>query len=47
MAKNEDLRREFNEIIDHNMTEDEFERRWAEMIIKYNVGDNAHLADVL
>jgi hypothetical protein len=46
MAKNEDLRREFNEIIDHIMTKDEFERRWAEMIIKYNVGDNTHLKDV-
>jgi hypothetical protein len=46
MSNHEDLRLEFNEIIDHSMTIEEFEARWAEMLLKHNVGDNTHLMDL-
>ena len=46
MAKNEPLRLELNDTIDHSMTVDEFETRWADMILKYNVADNQHLEDL-
>jgi hypothetical protein len=28
------------------MTVSEFETRWAEMVLKYNVADNTHLQDL-
>nr|XP_051191007.1 protein FAR1-RELATED SEQUENCE 1-like [Lolium perenne] len=46
MAKNEPLRLEFNATIDYSMTVEEFETRWAEMILKHNVADNTHLQDI-
>jgi hypothetical protein len=46
MAQNEPLRLEFNATIDHSMTVEEFESRWADMILKYNVADNKHLQDL-
>ena len=46
MSKHEELRRDLNETIDHSMTVDEFETRWAAMILKHNVGDNTHLQDL-
>jgi hypothetical protein len=46
MAKNEPLRLEFNATIDYSMTVSEFETRWAEMVLKYNVADNTHLQDL-
>jgi hypothetical protein len=46
MSKNEPLRVELNDTIDHSMTPDEFENRWAEMVLKYNVSDNKHLQDL-
>ncbi|KAK1667292.1 hypothetical protein QYE76_055451 [Lolium multiflorum] len=46
MAKNEPLRLEFNATIDYSMTVEEFETRWAEMILKHNVADNKHLQDL-
>ncbi|KAM0854057.1 hypothetical protein ACQ4PT_050673 [Festuca glaucescens] len=45
-AKNESLRLELNETIDYSVTVDEFETRWAEMLLKHNVADNTHLADL-
>jgi 3-methyladenine DNA glycosylase AlkC len=46
MSRNEDLRPEFNDIIDNSMTVHEFETRWVEMILKYNVANNTHLSDL-
>ncbi|KAK1573101.1 hypothetical protein QYE76_008312 [Lolium multiflorum] len=46
MAKNEPLRLEFNATIDYSMTVEEFETRWAEMVLKHNVADNTHLQDL-
>ena len=46
LSKHEELRRELNETIDHSMTVEEFEMRWAEMILRHNVGDNTHLRDL-
>jgi hypothetical protein len=46
MAQNEPLRLEFNATIDHSMTVEEFESRWEDMIMKYNVADNKHLQDL-
>ncbi|KAK1693506.1 hypothetical protein QYE76_010203 [Lolium multiflorum] len=44
MAKHEELRREFNEIVDYNLTPVEFENRWGEMIERHGVSDNTDLA---
>ena len=46
LSKNDDLRKELNEIIDFSMSVEEFESRWAEMIEKHNVADNTHLSDL-
>ncbi|KAM0823600.1 hypothetical protein ACQ4PT_070767 [Festuca glaucescens] len=46
LSKHEDLRKELNEIIDYSMSVEEFEMRWAEMIVKHNVADNTHLSDL-
>ena len=46
LSKNEELRKELNEIIDYSMSVEEFESRWAEMIAKHNVADNTHLSDL-
>jgi hypothetical protein len=46
MSKNEPLRLEFNEIIYYSMTVVEFETRWAEMLVMFNVSDNTHLHDL-
>lgn len=46
MAKHEDLRSEFNELVDYSLTPAEFERGWAEMIERHGVGDNTHLQDL-
>ncbi|XP_051221820.1 protein FAR1-RELATED SEQUENCE 5-like [Lolium perenne] len=45
-AKREDLRRDFNDVIDYSVTEEEFETRWAEMIQKHDVVDNDHFKDI-
>src|SRR3954470_142085 len=34
MSKREDLQKEFNDCIDHDMTVAEFETRWAEMLVR-------------
>ncbi|XP_071676991.1 protein FAR1-RELATED SEQUENCE 5-like [Lolium perenne] len=44
MAKHEELRREFNEIVDYSLTPVEFENRWGEMIERHGVSDNTDLA---
>jgi hypothetical protein len=46
MSKYEDLLLDFNEIIDYSMLIEEFETRWAGMIMKHNVADNTHLSDL-
>jgi hypothetical protein len=46
LSKHEDLRQELNEVIDYSMSIEEFEMRWAEMIMKHNVSDNTHLSDL-
>ena len=46
VAKREDLRLEFNDVIDYSLTVEEFEQRWAEMLQKHDVADNAHLQDL-
>ncbi|KAM0907816.1 hypothetical protein ACQ4PT_015881 [Festuca glaucescens] len=35
VAKREDLRLEFNDVIDYSMTAEEFEQRWADMVERY------------
>jgi hypothetical protein len=40
IAKREDLRKDFNEIIDYSLTVEEFETKWAEMLVKHNIVDN-------
>ena len=46
IAKHEQLRLEFNDVIDHSLTVEEFERRWAEMVLKHDVANNAHFLDL-
>ncbi|KAM0871245.1 hypothetical protein ACQ4PT_039493 [Festuca glaucescens] len=46
VAKNEDLRREFNEVIDYSVTVEEFEINWAEMLVKHDLVDNPHFLDI-
>ena len=46
IAKREQLRLEFNDVIDHSLIVDEFETRWAEMVLKHDVADNAHFLDI-
>nr|XP_051221874.1 protein FAR1-RELATED SEQUENCE 5-like [Lolium perenne] len=46
LSKHEELRQELNAIIDYNMSIEEFESRWAEMIFKHGVADNTHLCDL-
>ncbi|KAM0871608.1 hypothetical protein ACQ4PT_039272 [Festuca glaucescens] len=46
IAKNEELRKDFNEIVDYSLTPAEFEARWAEMIVKHDVSQNKHLTDL-
>nr|XP_051201596.1 protein FAR1-RELATED SEQUENCE 5-like [Lolium perenne] len=46
LSKHEELRTELNEIIDYNMSVEEFETRWAQMITKHNVVDNPHIYDL-
>ncbi|XP_051222102.1 protein FAR1-RELATED SEQUENCE 5-like [Lolium perenne] len=46
LSKHEDLRQELNEVIDYSMSIEEFEMRWAEMILKHKVSDNTHLSDL-
>jgi hypothetical protein len=46
LSKHEELRQELNAIIDYNMSIEEFESRWAEMIVQHDVADNTHLSDL-
>ncbi|KAM0924560.1 hypothetical protein ACQ4PT_004550 [Festuca glaucescens] len=46
IAKHEELRKDFNEIVDYSLTPAEFEARWAEMIVKHDVSQNKHLMDL-
>ena len=46
ISKHEQLRLEFNEIIDHSLTVEEFEQAWAEMVQKHGVADNKHFLDL-
>jgi hypothetical protein len=46
VAKHEDLRLEFNDIIDYSLTPVEFEEKWAQMLERHNVADNTHLLDL-
>ncbi|KAM0872889.1 hypothetical protein ACQ4PT_038438 [Festuca glaucescens] len=46
IAKHEELRKDFNEIVDCSLTPAEFEARWAEMIQKHNVAQNKHMTDL-
>ena len=46
ISKHEQLRCEFNEIIDHSLTVEEFEQAWAAMIQKHAVADNKHFLDL-
>jgi hypothetical protein len=46
IAKRDDLRRDFNELIDYSVSVEEFEMKWAEMLVKHDVVDNQHLQDV-
>jgi hypothetical protein len=40
IAKREDLRKDFNEIIDYSLTVEDFETKWAEMLVKHDIVDN-------
>ncbi|KAM0839527.1 hypothetical protein ACQ4PT_060258 [Festuca glaucescens] len=46
IAKHEELRKDFNEIVDCSLTPAEFETRWVEMIQKHDVAHNKHLTDL-
>ena len=46
ISKHEQLRLEFNEIIDHSLTIEEFEQAWAEMVQKHGVAGNKHFLDL-
>lgn len=45
-SKREDLRRDFNGVIDYSVTEGEFKARWSEMMHKHDVVDNEHFKDI-
>ncbi|CAM0909987.1 unnamed protein product [Alopecurus aequalis] len=46
VSKHEQLRRDFNEIVDYSLSKEEFEGRWAEMVHKHGIADNKHFADL-
>jgi hypothetical protein len=46
IAKREDLRRDFNEVIDCSLSIEEFETKWAKMLVKHDIVDNTHFMDV-
>ncbi|KAK1678193.1 hypothetical protein QYE76_039041 [Lolium multiflorum] len=46
VARREDLRLEFNDVIDYSMTPEEFEQRWANMVETHGVADNTHFLDL-
>nr|XP_051202161.1 protein FAR-RED IMPAIRED RESPONSE 1-like [Lolium perenne] len=46
VAQREDLRLEFNDVIDYSMTPEEFEQRWANMVETHGVADNTHFLDL-
>ncbi|KAM0831333.1 hypothetical protein ACQ4PT_065626 [Festuca glaucescens] len=45
-TKREDLRRDFNEVIDCSLTIEEFETRWDEMLVKHDVLEHPHFLAV-
>ncbi|CAM0910918.1 unnamed protein product [Alopecurus aequalis] len=45
-SKHEQLRLDFNDIVDHSLSKEEFEQRWAKMITKHGIADNKHFADL-
>ncbi|CAM0955547.1 unnamed protein product [Alopecurus aequalis] len=46
IAKNEQLRLDFNEVIDFSLSTEEFEINWAEMVLKHGVADNKVFEDI-
>ena len=46
ISKHEQLWLEFNEIIDHSLTVEEFEQAWAAMVQNHGVADNKHFLDL-
>jgi hypothetical protein len=46
IAKRDDLRKDFNEIIDYSLTVEEFETKWAEMLVKLDIVDNDNFFSV-
>nr|XP_051196586.1 protein FAR1-RELATED SEQUENCE 5-like [Lolium perenne] len=46
VAQREDLRLEFNDVIDYSMTPEEFEQRWVNMVETHGVADNTHFLDL-
>ncbi|KAM0828982.1 hypothetical protein ACQ4PT_067178 [Festuca glaucescens] len=46
VAKREDLRLEFKDVIDYSMTPEEFEQRWENMVERHAVADNTHFLDL-
>jgi hypothetical protein len=46
IAKREDLRKDFNEIIDYSLTVEEFETKWGEMLVKHDIVDNDNFFSV-
>lgn len=45
-SKNAALRKDFNDVIDFSVTPEEFETKWAEMLVKHDIVDNANFLDV-
>ncbi|CAM0883369.1 unnamed protein product [Alopecurus aequalis] len=46
IAKHEQLRLDFNEVIDFGLSREEFEMNWAEMVLKHGIADNTVFQDV-
>jgi hypothetical protein len=46
ISKMDELRKEFNELIDYSVTVEEFETNWAATVVKHDVADNQHILDV-
>jgi hypothetical protein len=46
IAKREDLRKDFNEVIDYSLSVEEFETKWAEMLVKHDIVENQHFFDI-
>jgi hypothetical protein len=46
IAKKDDSRKDFNEVIDYSLSIEEFEITWAQMLVKHDIVENEGFQDV-